>query len=230
MSTEALAESNDDSTFTKDIKRRILIDIKSRYMDPEIDELLDTACILDRRFKVEHIFSENLDSIKTRIRDEGVRSLDHAPDSESIAVPQEQGETEAQPQPPPKKRKLASILKKKKDDTTATVSPRSQVEKEIANYLNAPDLDVESNPLLWWKCEAPRYPILPRYSILSKLAKKYLSVCATSDASEAKKYLSVCATSDASERVLSSSGKIVTPLRTNLKPDINKLDFLPKNL
>ena len=120
-------------------------------MEPKIDELLDTACFLDQRFKVDHICSENLDSIKTRIRDEGVRRLDHVPDSKSIAVLQEQGETEPQPQPPPKKRKLANILKKKKDDTTATVSPRSQVEKEIENYLNAPDLDVESNPLLWWK-------------------------------------------------------------------------------
>ena len=133
---------------------------------------MDIACFLDPRFKVEHICSENLDSIKTRIRYEGVRSRDHAPESESIAVPQEQGEAEGQPQPPPKKRKLASILKKKKDHTTATVSPRSQVEKEIENYLNVPDLDVESNPLLWWKCEAPRNPILP------KLAKKYfISMC-----------------------------------------------------
>ena len=37
MSTEALTESNDDSTLTIDIKRHILIDIKSRYMDPQID-------------------------------------------------------------------------------------------------------------------------------------------------------------------------------------------------
>ena len=160
MSTEALAESDDDSTLTKDIKWRILTDIESRYMDPEIDKLLDTACFLDPRFKAEHICSENLDSIKTRIREEGERSLEHTPDSESTAVPQEQKETEAELQPPPKKRKLASILKKKKDDTSATLSPRSQVDKEVQNYLSAPDLDVESNPLLWWKCEAPRYPIL----------------------------------------------------------------------
>ena len=69
-------------------------------MDPKIDELLDTACFLDPRLKVEHICSENLDFITITIRDEGVRSLDHAPDSESTAVPQEEGETEAQPQPP----------------------------------------------------------------------------------------------------------------------------------
>ena len=47
MSTEALVESNDGLTLTKDIKQHILIDIKSRYMDPKIDELLDTACFLD---------------------------------------------------------------------------------------------------------------------------------------------------------------------------------------
>ena len=178
-------------------------------MHPEIDQLLDTACFLDPRSKAEHICSENLDSIKTRIRNDGVRSLEHAPDSESTAVPQEQGETEARLQPPPKKRKLANILKRKKDNTSATLSPRSQEDKEIENYLSAPDLDVESNPLLWRKCEATCYPIL------CKLAKKYLSVCAISAASE---------------RVFSSSGKIVTPVWTSLKPDkVNKLVFSKKS-
>ena len=67
-------------------RSHILIDIKSRYMDPKINELLDTACFLDPRFKVDHICSENVDSIKTRIRDEGVRKLHHVPDSKSIAI------------------------------------------------------------------------------------------------------------------------------------------------
>ena len=47
----------------------------------------------------------------------------------------------------------------------------------------------------------------------------------------AKKYLSVCAISCASERVFSTSGNIVTGKRNCLKPDkVDKLLFLAKNL
>lgn len=205
MSMEALADSDDDTTLTMDIKRRVLTDIESRYLDPDVDDFLDVACFLDPRFKIEHVCEEKVDSIKTRIQKEGVKIAECTPADPTTTS--QHGEAE----PPSKKRKLARILKKKKDDvTTASMSPKDQVEKEMERYLNAPDLDVEGNPLLWWKVEGLRYPIL------SKLARKYLAVCATSSPSE---------------RVFSSSGNIVTPLRTNLKPDkVDKLVFLAKNL
>ena len=47
----------------------------------------------------------------------------------------------------------------------------------------------------------------------------------------ARKLLSVCATSCASERLFSISGNIVTPTKTCLNPDkVNMLAFLAKNL
>ena len=90
------------------------------------------------------------------------------------------------------------------------MSPTDQVKEEIECYLSAPNLDVEVNPLLWWKVEGVHYPML------SKLARKYLVICATSSPSE---------------HVFSSSGKTMTPLRANLKPgNVDKLVFLAKNL
>ena len=65
-------------------------------------------------------------------------------------------------------------------------------------------------PLAWWKSSASKFPLL------SKLAMKYLYVCATS-----------CT----SERVFSCSGKIVTPLRASMNPQkVDMLTFLSKNL
>ena len=207
MSTEALAESDDDSPLTKDIKRRILTDIESRYLDPEVDELLDLASFLDPRFKTEHICQENMDTIKARLQAEGMGSTTSIP---PVGSAEEEGEpTEVEVEPPSKKKKLATILKKK-NKTTAGTSSSNLVEKEMESYLSAPDLEAEGSPLSWWKVESIRYPIL------SRLAKKYLAVCATSSASE---------------RVFSASGKIVTPLRSTLKPDkVNKLVFLARNL
>ena len=82
--------------------------------------------------------------------------------------------------------------------------------KEVRSYTDRPSIDVENDPLEWWRLESNNYPCL------SHLAMKYLCVCATSSQSE---------------RVFRASGKIVTPHRNHLKPAlVNKLVFLSQNL
>ena len=51
------------------------------------------------------------------------------------------------------------------------------VESELANYKVEETMPLNSNPLLWWKAKELKYPIL------SKLAKGYLCLPATSVAS-----------------------------------------------
>lgn len=71
-------------------------------------------------------------------------------------------------------------------------------------------LDVEDDPLKWWRVHREQYPLL---------------------VAVAMKYLCVPATSTVSERLFSRSGRIVTPSRSSLKPDkIEMLIFLSKNL
>uniref|UniRef100_A0A3P9IHA7 HAT C-terminal dimerisation domain-containing protein n=1 Tax=Oryzias latipes TaxID=8090 RepID=A0A3P9IHA7_ORYLA len=71
-------------------------------------------------------------------------------------------------------------------------------------------LDLHSDLLAWWRDNQARFPLL------SKVARKYLTVCATSTPSE---------------RVFSVAGNIVTPLRSSLKPDkVNMLVFLSRNM
>ena len=146
---------------------------------------------------MEHVCKENVDSIKGKIQDERVEIAEHEPPDPTTS-------DQRVAEPPSMKRKPASILRKKTDEvTTASMSPTGQVKKEIECYHSPPNLYVEGNPLLCWKVEGVYYPML------SKLARKYLAVCATSSLS---KY------------IFSSSRKIVTPLRTNLKPDnVDKL-------
>ena len=68
-------------------------------------------------------------------------------------------------------------------------------------------LDAEEEPLPWWKENEKMFPMLAR------MARKY------------------CATSSASECLFSSSGQIVTHLRSHLNPDkVNMLVFLSKNI
>lgn len=71
-------------------------------------------------------------------------------------------------------------------------------------------ISVDSNPLKWWKDNENQYPNL------SKLAKRYLAVQATSVASE---------------RVFSTAGDIVTSQRAALSTEnVDILIFLKKNM
>ena len=82
------------------------------------------------------------------------------------------------------------------------------VESELAKYKVEETMPLNPNPLLWWKANELKYPILSK---------------------SAKKYLCVPATSVASERVFSSARDIVSAQRSCLHGDhIDKLLFLRK--
>lgn len=92
------------------------------------------------------------------------------------------------------------------DNTLVSVDTRME---ELERYRLESSINRNDDPLVWWKNNQHRYPFL------SKLARKYLCIPATSAPSE---------------RVFSSSGNIVTNRRSNLTPDIVKsLVFLHHN-
>jgi hypothetical protein len=89
-------------------------------------------------------------------------------------------------------------------------SLKSKTEHEIINYKSEDHMPLDSNPLLWWKVHQNTYPLL---------------------ANLAQKYLSIPATSVASERVFSTAGDLVTAQRSCLACDqVDRLIFLKKNL
>ena len=80
----------------------------------------------------------------------------------------------------------------------------------MERYKHLPSVDMEDNPLDWWKTQSQTLPILSNIS---------------------KKYLCVCGTSVPSERLFSQAGYLVNNLRTKLTPEhVNMLVFLAKNL
>ena len=76
-------------------------------------------------------------------------------------------------------------------------------------YLQYPTLDIDELPLEWWKLDCKRMPLL---------------------SAVARKYLSVCATSVLSERVFSVGGQLVSQKRNSLNPEkVSNLIFPAKN-
>ena len=81
---------------------------------------------------------------------------------------------------------------------------------EFKQYTKYPVIDGDEDPLKYWKrCELE----LP---LLSQLAKRYLSIQASSSPSE---------------RLFSKAGLVSTPARAQLKPEkVDMLVFLAENL
>jgi hypothetical protein len=80
---------------------------------------------------------------------------------------------------------------------------------EIATYLSMTKIHLDDCPLLWWKNNQTRFPIL------SKLARMYLAIPATSTPTE---------------RLFSEAGNVMTVKRTQLAPNtLENLVFCKKN-
>ena len=89
------------------------------------------------------------------------------------------------------------------------VSPSTKINIEIALYIQFSKVPYEQDPLKWWSLNCTTYPFL---SVL------------------AKKYLTIQATSVASERVFSKGGLVVTDHRASLTNDhVSELVYLSMN-
>ena len=209
---KVLAIEDDDTTLTKEIKKGVVDDLQPRYSGTKVQEFLQMATFLDPRFKTDFVDeTEELDLLEDAVVDFGM---------DVMAPPSEPGATTTAAEPPPaKKKKLVAFLKKQSTESSESTgetshsrSPLQKLKAEIEAYKLSPMLEIESEetPLQWWKAHDTTYPVL------SKLARKFLCMCATS-----------CA----SERLFSTSGNIITPTRATLKPHkVNMLVFLAKNL
>ena len=112
--------------------------------------------------------------------------------------------TESSDELPTKKSKLFSFLEENQSDTNGSGS------REFPSYLDDSGFEKNVNPLKFWKANQSRYPTL------SKIARIYLGVLATSAPVE---------------RVFSHARNIMRPDRSRLLPkNFENLVFLKVNM
>lgn len=70
LKTRILAAEEDDTELSGSIKKNILTYLGEKYADPDTDELLDMACFLDPRFKVNYTAADKVSIIKCRVKKE----------------------------------------------------------------------------------------------------------------------------------------------------------------
>ena len=166
-----LAVSSDDKPLVKELKRIICDDLHSRYITPDISELIDKCYFLDPRFKSQHL--QDKDEVLMLITMEAVEIAEVLKDENNSL----------ESKPPTKKLKgLAALLTKVVRDVsrpdTSSMSPSQKVDREIQAYLEKPVIEANDDPLSWWSSEKAKL------LILSELSRKYLCICGTSVSSE----------------------------------------------
>jgi len=133
----------------------------------------------------------------------------------TLEIEEDAPEEEAPRQPPAKKAKktLASLTVMRPSASSVpspASSPRDRLEREFSLYDKYPNASDNEDPLDWWKIHQRRLPLLSQF---------------------VRRYLSVQATSCASERLFSKAGQVVTAQRAQMKPEkADMLIFLRANL
>ena len=183
------------------MKKAILNDLKTRYVETSVEDLIDKACFLDPRFKSLPFLNEPrrkkiIDDIKEEVQSVKVST-----------VPTPTG-TE-----PPEKKKKGTLMALLEDviepDTSVEDDSQLGSSKEVEKYICI-DICSDHRPLLWWNLYEKEFPTL------SKIARTYLCIPATSVPSE---------------RAFSTAGHIVNSKRACLLPEnVDMLVFLAHNL
>ncbi|XP_025418328.1 zinc finger BED domain-containing protein 1-like [Sipha flava] len=198
-----------DSNFIKTVKLSILQDLKIRreMMSP----VLSKAAALDPRF---HELKFISDEQKTLIWEELETEIcEMNPQSQEIINDQNKANeienviSSDEDNPPPKKMRSLMADSDDEDEFSIGFETPMTASRQLQNYKNmTTKCHRDEDPLKWWKENSNLYPEV------SKLAKKYLSIVATSVPCE---------------RLFSEAGNITSKKRSSLSPDrVNNLLLL----
>ncbi|KAL0147863.1 hypothetical protein M9458_056822, partial [Cirrhinus mrigala] len=212
LKDELLSPDSNDTTLTSNIKKKMCAVLDEKYSPAPLQELLRKATLLDPRYRA-HFEAAIIDDTKGQLLKEIMEMTEEGHNVEQVSdrAAADDDVPTTSSAPPPKKKRLCDLLQKRKaQPSTHGLTKREQADAELSRYLQEEALDNSADPLMWWRDNESRFPLI------SKLARKYMCICATSTASE---------------RMFSTAGNIVTPVRCCLKPEkVNMLVFLSRNL
>jgi len=216
---DLLSPGPDDTALTANIKQNMCRVLTEKYSSPAIQDLLRKATILDPRYRGSMEEAEALDDVKHQLVQELLDLKEPEGSGEGTSGEgcraAAAGGNDEPPAAPTKKKRLSDLLQNRRAhhltvQAPAAVPKRVQADAELTKFLQEDALDASSDPLMWWRDNQRRYPLM------AKLAQKYMCICATSTSSE---------------RMFSTAGNIATPERSCLKPhNVNMLVFLARNL
>ena len=217
---KVLRVEEDDTPSGKALKEAILTDLSRRYSSLNQQVMLHAAAFLDPRFKDLDPFvpeTERKDvqeSVKLEMLDLAVTDENETQSKADTNV--QPSNSESQEGPPPSKKPKPGTVSRFFSDLSGAKAARKhasgydRVKSEVDRYIQEPLLDLDDDPLEWWKSRQSQYPLM------SQLVRKYWSLTATSVRSE---------------EPFSTAGNVLTKKRNRLLPEnVDKLVFLHDNM
>lgn len=208
----SLKPKEDDSSVMKSIKESVAQDLITRYQDTEVDTLLKIAAFLDPRFKEQpYLTDSEQTTVILKAREKLTMLIEQVNEKTSNMETQDSVVVIDEALPPTKKGRVSALLGDLfKDDgahpTTRTAEEISRA--EVQRYCAEDKLDLDKNPLEWWKQRKIQFPYL------IQLIREIFCITATS-----------CP----SERLFSAAGNLITQKRNCLLPqNVNRMLFCMK--
>ena len=201
-----LEPSSSDMTLIADLKCAMLADWYTRKEMYINENVMKKSTALDPRFKDLKVIAKTdretvYDELEAEMRD--LINKDQKSESE------DEEDNDDISEPDPKKPKM-SLDFYESDDEEEGDENEDVVKKEIQKYVKEPKADRDSEPLKFWKVKESSYPVL------SRLAKKYLAIPATSVEAE---------------RRFSDLGNLLTKRRLSMTgANVNKQLFLKNKI
>ena len=139
-----LLQCEDDTDLVASMKKAVKDDINPRYIGSGTVTLLKLSSLLDPRFKSKYIEESSLEEIKDKVISEMSAFRPHSCLSRHRTACKKQN-----------KKTLGSFFKdnevQDEDATLPLLSPEQKVQREIETYLSTPRIDMEADPLAWWR-------------------------------------------------------------------------------
>ena len=205
-----LVAKSADSKMESALKNTMRLDLQNRYVDDAL-LFLTKAAFLDPRFRMlGFLDSSEREDVISQVKEEATTLAESmVTQDESDDVPQTSSGIQRTKGEHKLMKLLGDVVQGSTEDQHLTITPFQKANLEISRYNG--EATTELNPLCWWKENLHRYPIL------SKLAREYLCIPATSIPTE---------------RTFCSAGNIVNAKRSCLQPDsVEMLEiFLAENL
>ena len=207
---DVLEVVDSDSVTMAQVKGAMLKDLNKRFgLKPfDCDALEAKALLLDPRFHHGTLLSRlAYDEIVT-VLNESLTTM--FPDADLSA--DDESHTQCTDMPPAKRKRTAlemMCVRKLSADAAKKKPAYVSLDEEFRRFLAEDEIDINADPLDWWKSHAAVYPHI------SQLARRLLAVPASSTSSE---------------RMCSTSGHVAEQTRSTLTPrNVNMLVFLNKN-
>lgn len=195
---ESLQFQDGDSDLCKEIKEKILSPLVKRYGNQELKSLLWISTLCDPRFRLN--FTDSAMEIKALAMEKMVKIYTTESYNENISK---------KTLPVCEKKGLMKIFARMEELQHSESTPKEKAENELNNYLSMPKVDLEINPLEWWKIHGNSFPSLKTL---------------------AKIYLPIQGSSVAAERIFSTGGNVITRKRASLLPKNAEMQiFLAEN-